>query len=157
MNTHSLLVELQRRGVILEARGDRLFFWPVDAVPDDLLEHLREQKTAVLARLRSSSGPGTPLVDEDGRVFVDGSEVRDDEEVEAAVLIRSELLGGREVWIALSDQAAAEVLAEEQSRPNPRPVLRPEDLKRLEGRPAAMLDAALNAAVVWPGKEMEIQ
>ena len=58
---------------------------------------------------------------------------------------------GREIWIALSDETAAELLIEEQQRNEPRPVLRQADVKRLDGMSEHLVRAVLNVAAVFPG------
>ena len=52
MNAAGLLIDLRKRGVVLEARGDCLRFKPVDALPPDLLAVLRSQKREILVLLR---------------------------------------------------------------------------------------------------------
>ena len=52
MNASALLDELDSLGVTLEARGDRLRFKPVDALPPKLLAVLRSQKREILVLLK---------------------------------------------------------------------------------------------------------
>ena len=52
----SLLAELTKRGVRLEAHGDRLRFTPQSAVTTELKNRLRQHKPAVLALLNASNG-----------------------------------------------------------------------------------------------------
>jgi hypothetical protein len=52
-----LLVDLARRGIRLEARGDRLRYHPQSAVTPDLLELLKADKAALLALLRPAAEP----------------------------------------------------------------------------------------------------
>ena len=141
MNAPALIAELRRRGVTLEAQGDRLRFRPVSAVSEDLVARLREQKADVLARLLSSSSAGTPLADEP---------IVEARERLAAVLIRSRRFD-REVWIALDPVTADELAAEEQRRPSPRPVLQPADIEALVGKPEEAVRAVLEIAAIFPG------
>lgn len=53
MTATEIMSELARRGVHLEPHGDRLRFRPVDAVPPDLLQALRDRKPEILAVLQS--------------------------------------------------------------------------------------------------------
>ena len=52
MTTADLLVELEQRGVRIEAHGDRLRYAPRSAVTDGLLEQLKLHKAELLALLR---------------------------------------------------------------------------------------------------------
>lgn len=54
MTATEILSELERRGVQLEAHGDRLRFRPVEAVSPDLLETLRARKPEILRLLAQS-------------------------------------------------------------------------------------------------------
>lgn len=51
-----LLDDLQRRGVELQAAGDKLRYRPADAVPDGLRERLARHKPELLGRLRAGNG-----------------------------------------------------------------------------------------------------
>ena len=54
MNAAALIDDLRRRGVQLEARGDRLRFKPASSVPPDLLADLRANKAQILAALSAA-------------------------------------------------------------------------------------------------------
>lgn len=47
-----LMDELSRQGILLEARGDKLRYWPKSAVPPETVERLREHKREIIARLQ---------------------------------------------------------------------------------------------------------
>jgi hypothetical protein len=122
MTVTSLLAELHSLGVTLEAQGDQLRFRPVDAVPPDLLEHLRANKEEVIALLEHDPEPQAEA-DKDRATLEALSQI-------GAVLIRSRKFGS--VWLAL-DQANANELREEESQyDEPCPVLTAEDLDHLE-------------------------
>jgi hypothetical protein len=57
----------------------------------------------------------------------------------------------QEVWIALSEDMAAELRAEEAGRPEPRPVLTPSDVMKLKDKRKETIRAVLNALAVFPG------
>jgi hypothetical protein len=70
-----------------------------------------------------------------------------------AVLIRSPQYG--EVWVVLEGGSLLDELrAEEQARPNPRPVLRTNQIHRLRGKPEAAIRAVLNTLAVFPVTEI---
>ena len=140
----SLLVELERLGVELETRGDRLRFRPVDAVPENLVQALRKHKTELLSRLRSSSGPGALLVDEDDQINQRRIADTQARSLIGSVRIHSHLLDS-EIWLALDEHAASELRVEEEGQERPRPVLTPEDIIALE----RMSPAKIRAAVEW--------
>jgi hypothetical protein len=52
MNAPALLDELHNLGVTVEARGDRVRFKPVNALPPELLAVLRSQKREILTLLK---------------------------------------------------------------------------------------------------------
>ena len=52
----TILAELTRRGVRLEARGDKLRFHPKSAVPAELRQRMKQHKTALLTLLHGSNG-----------------------------------------------------------------------------------------------------
>ena len=52
MTATQILCELERRGVRLEAVGDRLRYRPKDAVPAEMVEVLRAHKAELLQALR---------------------------------------------------------------------------------------------------------
>ena len=58
MTATELLADLDRRGVRLEARGDRLRYAPRSALTPELVERLRSHKTELLAVL-SDAGAGS--------------------------------------------------------------------------------------------------
>ncbi len=136
MRAQALLEELRGRGVTLEARGDRLRFKPVNAVPPEMLAKLRARKQEILAELtqdRESIEPEAQLPEAGPP---------------GAVLVASPRYG--EVWIALDDSVATSLRDEEQHRETPRPVLTPEDLEYLLGRSERAIHVALDLRAVFP-------
>ena len=57
--------------------------------------------------------------------------------------------------MALSDEAAAELLIEEQRRDQPRPVLMASDVGRLQGKSQKAIQAALNISAVFHAKVLQ--
>ena len=53
MTATEILSELDRRGVELQAAGERLRFRPKDAVPPKLLEAMKQQRAKILEVLQS--------------------------------------------------------------------------------------------------------
>ncbi len=53
MNASDLLLDLKRRGIRLEARGDRLRYSPRSALTPDLLDRLKAHKQELLTVLRA--------------------------------------------------------------------------------------------------------
>jgi hypothetical protein len=56
VNVAQLLADLARLGIRLEARGDRLGYWPRSALSPDLTERLKAHKDELLAKLRGEAG-----------------------------------------------------------------------------------------------------
>ena len=102
MNAAALVDDLRvQRGVELSVDGDDLCCrGPRGWHDPELLADLRAHKPELVRHLRQ----------------VDFCEV-----LGSTVLIRSHRLNGREVWIALSDEAATQILREEQNRDEPGP------------------------------------
>jgi hypothetical protein len=63
MTAAELLIELNRRGIRLEADGDRLRYHPRSAVTPDLEARLKYQKPSLLAALRGEPGALVRLLD----------------------------------------------------------------------------------------------
>jgi hypothetical protein len=63
MTAHDLLTELDRRGITLQAHGDRLRYSPRSAVTPDLAGRMKAHKAALLAILASE--PWEPEVSQD--------------------------------------------------------------------------------------------
>jgi hypothetical protein len=61
MSADELLLELDQRGIRLEAAGDRLRYHPRTALPPELLARLRTHKGDVLALLGRSATPTARL------------------------------------------------------------------------------------------------
>ena len=55
MTAIDIIQDLRRRGVELQAAGDRLRFRPAGAIPPDLLERLREHKAEIIAALETTT------------------------------------------------------------------------------------------------------
>ena len=137
MNVGTLLDELHSLGVTLEARGDRLRFRPVRAVPPDLVERLRANKDEVLAHLeRQAASDKTPTTLEALSQI-------------GAVLIRSDKFGS--VWLAIDQATADEIRAEEKQREKPCPVFMAEDVAHLEIKSERAIRGALEIIRAFPG------
>ncbi len=137
MNVGTLLDELHSLGVTLEARGDRLRFRPVRAVPPDLVERLRANKDEVLAHLeRQAASDKTPTTLEALSQI-------------GAVLIRSDKFGS--VWLAIDQATADEIRAEECQRAEPRPILMANDVARLAIKSEKAIRGALEIIRAFPG------
>ena len=137
MNVTSLLDELHSLGVTLEARGDRLRFRPVNAVPPDLVKHLRANKEELLAHLERR-----PVTEEAPATLEALSQI-------GAVLIRTARFGS--VWLAIDQATADEIRAEEQQREKPCPVLMAEDVAHLEIKAERAIRGALEVIRALPG------
>jgi hypothetical protein len=144
MNAASLLDELHSLGVTLEARGDRLRFRPVNAVPPELVEHLRANKEEVLAHLERHPEPQAEA-DKDRATLEALSQI-------GAVLIRSRKFGS--VWLALDQATANELREEESQHDEPCPVLTAEDLDHLETMSERAVRAALEIIATFPGSRI---
>ena len=140
MNVTSLLSELHSLGVTLEARGDRLRFRPVNAVPPNLVEHLRANKEEVLARLERR-----PDTDETPTTLEALSQI-------GAVLIRTARFGS--IWLAIDQATADEIRAEEQQREKPCPVLMAADVAHLEIKSERAIRGALEVIRMFPGSRI---
>ena len=141
MNVTSLLDELHSLGVTLEARGDQLRFRPVNAVPPDLVEHLRANKEEVLARL--GQHPDRQAVADKASATLEAlSRI-------GAVLIRTAKFGS--IWLALDQATADEIRGEEQQREKPCPVLTADDVAHLEDKSEKAVRSALEVIRAFPG------
>jgi hypothetical protein len=69
-----------------------------------------------------------------------------------AVLLRSPQYG--EVWVVLEGSLLGELRAEEQERPDPRAVLRTDQILRLRGKSEAAIRAVLNTLAAFPEAEI---
>ena len=137
MNVASLLDELHSLGVTLEARGDRLRFRPINAVPPDLVEHLRANKEELLAHLERR-----PLTEEAPTTLEALSQI-------GAVLIRTAKFGS--VWLAIDQATADEIRAEERQSEKPCPVLMAGDVAHLEIKSERAIRGALEIIRMFPG------
>ena len=149
MKQAALLEDLRALGVELTVEGDQLRCrGPRGWQDPELLAGLREHKPELVRHLLRDAD-GQDANDSDAVLGIDFSEC-----AQAAVLVRSRLFGERDVWIALSDEAAAQILSEEQQRDQPRPVLRQGDVHRLAGKSEDMVRAVLDVAAVFPGAKV---
>jgi hypothetical protein len=73
-----------------------------------------------------------------------------------AVLIRSARFD-REVWIAFSEETAAELQAEEAERAEPRPVLTPSDVMKLKDKSEETIRVVLDTLAVFPRSSRLVQ
>lgn len=138
MRVADLLVDLERRGVTLELRGDRLAWRaPQGAVTPELVEVLARHK-AELVELLESPDVCTP-------------DALAPEPRQLAFLVRS---GWGDEVLVVKDEAAAELaLAEELdlAEDERRPVLLADDLAALRGKPRELVQAAVEVARHFPG------
>lgn len=51
MTSHELLADLERLGITIEARGDRLRYSPISAVTPELIDRLKSHKAELLAMM----------------------------------------------------------------------------------------------------------
>ena len=141
---HPLLADLQSRGVQVVAEGQQLRCrGPRGALRPADLDRLKAHKTEILAELHHTEA-----------AELTGGKIVEARHELGAVLIRSNRLDG-ELWVALDPGMAAELRAEEQARETPRPVLLPEDVAALRGKPEAMIRATLNVLAVFPGAQIQ--
>jgi hypothetical protein len=161
MSAAALVSAFRARGVELIPDGGALRYRaPRGVLTDADLEALRAHKAALLAELRGQPDRpdhlgavgGDDVGDHDHLVGGDhdlaAGPVLETREQPGAVLIRSARFG-RDVWLALTEDMAAELRAEEAERPEPRPVLTPADVARLRGKPAEAVRAVLEVAAVF--------
>jgi hypothetical protein len=141
MKATILLNDLRRRGVTLRARGDRLQFQPVSAVPPELLDGLRAHKHEILAELTGAQSEPEPM-----------DQIAEATDPPGAVLINSPRFG--EVWLALTPEWAKALRDDEDWQVEPRPVLTPDDIERLQGRSPEAIRAFLTVAAAIPGAEI---
>jgi hypothetical protein len=144
MNAASLLDELHSLGVTLESRGDRLRFKPVNAVPPDLVEHLRAHKDEVIALLEHDRDHQT-VTDKASATLEALSQI-------GAVLIHTTKFGP--IWLAIDQASADEIRAEEQRREKPCPVLTADDVAHLENKSEEAIRGALEVIRAFPGSRI---
>ncbi len=127
----ALLSDLRQRGVELTAEGDQLRYRARKGTlrPADL-EILREHKLSLLDALREDAGEDLAA-----------APIAETRSEPGAVLIRSPRYG--EVWLALTEDMAADLRAEEQPRETPRAVLTPTDIAALAGKSETAIKATL--------------
>lgn len=146
MTVAALVADLRRRGVQLTPAGDQIRYRaPRGTLTEVDLAAIRTHRDEVLAELLRSDRAGADL-------GVDP--ILDVRQELGAVLLRSRRFG-REIWMALTEPMAAEIRAEEAQRPEPRPVLLPEDVISLSQKPEAAVRAALDIAGVFPGSRVQ--
>jgi len=143
----ALITDLCRRGVRLIADGDSLRCRaPRGELTEADLIALRECKAEILEQLHET-GPA------DAALLVADTELIETVYAVGAVLVRSPRYG--EVWLALGQNAAEELAAEETARKTRRPVLLAEDVARLAGKSEAVITAALEVARTFPGARIQ--
>ena len=157
MDAHAIVAALRSRGAEIQLVGRRLGVSPRRALDDELRRAIRTYRDELFALVSSEGGRGvvSPLAKHLNTSTVPTlvdlaaepvSEVR---ERLGAVLIHSRAFG--EVWLALDPCMVDELAAEEESRSTPRPILRVEEVARFKGRPAGLVQAALDVLRVFPG------
>ena len=140
MLAQEILATLQQRGATVRAlEGDQLEIGPRRVLDDQLRAAIRSHKADLLAELRRDEANELTA----GPVLETRREL-------GAVLIRSRRFD-QEIWIALTEEMALELRAEEQDRETPRPVLLAEDVAGLRGRPPEAVEAVLRVAAAFPG------
>ena len=140
MSAASLVADLRRRGVELSAAGDRIRYRaPRGTLTEADLAAIRAHRDEVLAELRQAGRPEDDLA---------ADPILEARQGLGAVLLHSRRFG--ELWLALTEPMAAEVRAEEARRPEPRPVLLPQDVIALKGNSEAAVRAVLEVASVFP-------
>ena len=150
MSAGALLADLESRGVHVVAEGGSLRCRaPRGALTPADLDELRAHKAEILAELHGASDPvqASPIEPNTDPIL----ETRQDL---GAVLIRSRRFD-RDVWLALSEEIAADLRTEEAERPAPRPVLLPEDVAALRGKSEAGIRVALEVAAAFPGSRIQ--
>ena len=104
-----------------------------------LVEQLRGQPETEIRRILNGEGPHDETLSSDP--------ILETRHELGAVLIRSRRFAC-ELWVALDPGMAAELRAEESQRPEPRPVLLPEDVAALRGKSEALIRTTLTAMAV---------
>lgn len=138
MEAREILAILRQRGAVLRALdGNRLSVEPSRALDETLREAIRGAKATLLSELRG------------GDSKIAESPALATREQLGAVLIRSRRFG--EVWLALTEDMAKELDAEESERAGPWPVLLSADIAALRGKPEAAIRGALEVARIFPG------
>ena len=142
MLAQEIIETLRERGATVRAlAGDQIEVAPRRVLDDELREAIRSHKPDLLAELNKDEGTGDIL----------GSDpILETREQLGAVRLRSRRFGC-EFWIALAPGMADELRSEESQRSNPRPVLLPEDVASLRGRPPEAVEAVLRVAAAFPG------
>ncbi len=139
MSAFTLIADLRRRGVELTAEGDRLRYRaPRGVLSPELLADLRSHKLELLAELTQCGDSSETAALESG--------------VPAAFLVGSPRYG--EVWVATDAGVAAAIRVEEQHRDQPRPVVMPDDMARLQGKSPEAIQSVLNLFAVFPGAKV---
>ena len=139
MSAFALMADLRCRGVELTAEGDRLHYRaPRGVLSPELLADLRSHKRELLAELTQCGDSAKAASLESG--------------VPAAFLVDSPRYG--EVWVATDAGVAAAIRLEEQHRDQPRPVVMPDDMARLQGKSPEAIQSVLNVFAVFPGAKV---
>ena len=142
MKAQEILTTLRQRGATVRVLdGGRLEVIPGRVLDDELRDAIRSRKTEILRELRP------PAAD-----AVEDAVISETRQQLGAVLLSSRF---GELWIALTEPMAAVLQAEETQRPEPRPVLLPEDLAALKGKSEAAVRAVLDIAAVFPGSRIQ--
>ena len=133
MNAAALLQELSSSGVEIRSNGDRIFVRPRARASAEQKEALLRHKAEVIQLLKCPSPQAAPE-SEQVRVF-------------------SRLLG-EEVWIADSDESAAELESELAKSGDRRLVFTAAEVVLLEGMLAADLAALMQLKRAFPGARL---
>ena len=139
MGAQAILATLRQRGAIVRALQDgRLEVAPRRVLDDELRAAIRSHKRELLAELTQCGDSTEAAALESG--------------VPAAFLVDSPRYG--EVWVATDAGVAAAIRVEEQYRDQPRPVVMPDDMARLQGKSPEAIQSALNVFAVFPGAKV---
>ena len=136
MTAVSLLDDLLELGISVTREGDLLRCrGPRGVLTREVRDEIRRHKAKLLAEL------GSEVALEDAAIVATREPL-------GAVLIDSPRFG--QIWVVISDALFADLVAEEQARMEPRPVLTGEDLRRLRGKSEREIRAALQVIATFP-------
>ena len=144
MEAQAILTVLRQRGATIRLVGNEgIEVSPRRVLDDDLRDEIRARKAQLVSELRRAGSP----------------ELTDGPVLEGRHRLGAVRLNSRfgELWISLDPSMTDELRAEESRRPEPRPVLMPEDIAALRGKSDAAIRAVLNVMATFPGSEVVIQ
>ena len=140
MEAQAILMALRQRGATVRAlEGGRVEVNPRRVLDDELRQAIRSHKRELLAELTHQ------CEDWAGAAALKSG-------VPAAFLVDSPRFG--EVWVATDAGVAAAIRVDEQHRDQPRPVVMPDDMARMQGKSPEAIQSALNVFAVFPGAKV---